>query len=155
MSEERIIKKYANRRLYDTERSVYVTLADVRELVTSGVEFVIQEDSTGEDITRQILLQVISEQENGGQPMFTKELLAQMIRFYGGAYQSMFTDYMNRTMQMFTAQQANYQKQFNEMLDASGFSAASEIAKQNMDMWNDVQKNMLKLYGLQPDDKGK
>ncbi len=155
MSEERIIKKYANRRLYDTQQSVYVTLSDIRELVKQGIEIAIHDETTGEDITRQILLQVISEQENGGHPMFTKEVLANMIRFYGGAYQSMFTDYMNRTVQMFSDQQSTYQRQFSDLMDAAGFSAAGEIAKQNLEMWTEMQNSMLKMYGLRPDKDGK
>ncbi len=151
MSKERIIKKYANRRLYDTERSIYVTLADIRDLVKQNIDIVVHDEVSGEDISRQILLQVIAEQENGGHPMFTKEILAEMIRFYGGAYQSMFTDYMNRTVQMFSDQQHTYQRQFSDMLDAAGFSAASEITKQNMEMWTQVQSSMLQMYGLKSD----
>ena len=167
MSEERIIKKYANRRLYDTRRSVYVTLADVRELVSDGVDFVVYDDATGEDITRQVLLQVITEQENGGHPMFTKELLTQMIRFYGGAYQSMFTDHMQQAVQMISSQQQAYQRQLsdiakqnmeimaemqNKMLDAAGFSTASDIARQNIELWTEMQNNMLKMSGLHSGD---
>ena len=148
VSEPRKIKKYSNRRLYDTTTSKYITLNDVRQLVMDGVDFVVRDVSTGEDITRQILLQVIAEQESGGQPMFTKELLTQMIRFYGGAFQSVFTDYLSRTVEMFDGQQKEYQKQLNEMLNSSGMSAVSEITRQNFEMWSQMQQNLLKMYGI-------
>ncbi len=148
MSETRIIKKYSNRRLYDTERSVYVTLSDIKELVIEGVDLTVLEDPGGNDITRQILLQVITAQENGDHPMLTKDLLEQMIRFYGGAYQSMFTDYMNQTVVMFSEQQQAYQQQIRNMLEATGMSSAGEIAEKNMQLWKDMQTNMLKLYGF-------
>ena len=150
MSEPRIIKKYSNRRLYDTERSQYATLADIKQLVMEGEDFIVRDDVSGEDITRQILLQVITEQESGDQPMFTKELLTQMIQFYGGVYQGMFTDYMAKTIEMFTTQQQTYQKQFNDMLNATGFAAASELSQRNFEMLSEMQKSFLKMYGVEP-----
>lgn len=155
MSEPRIIKKYSNRRLYDTERSQYATLADIKQLVMEGEDFIVRDDVSGEDITRHILLQVITEQENGDQPMFTKELLTQMIQFYGGVYQGMFTDYMAKTIEMFTTQQQTYQKQFNDMLSATGFAAASEMSQRNFEMLSEMQKSFLKMYGVEskPEDK--
>ena len=149
MSEPRTIKKYPNRRLYDTQESKYITLSVVRQLVVDGVDFVVREEPDGEDITRQILLQIISEQECGDQPLFTKELLAQMIRFYGGAFQSVFTDYLGKTVDMLTVQQQSYQDQMNEMFKTAGLGAVGEISKQNFEIWSDMQKHMLGMYGIQ------
>lgn len=149
MSEPRTIKKYPNRRLYDTQESKYITLSVVRQLVVDGVDFVVREEPDGEDITRQILLQIISEQECGDQPLFTKELLAQMIRFYGGAFQSVFTDYLGKTVDMLTVQQQSYQDQMNEMFKTAGLGAVGEISKQNFEIWADMQKHMLGMYGIQ------
>ena len=84
MSEPRVIKKYPNRRLYDTVESRYITLADIRRLVTDKVEFVVVDKKTQEDITRSILLQVIAEQEHEGEPMMSQDFLSQVIRAYGG-----------------------------------------------------------------------
>jgi len=150
MAEPRVIKKYSNRRLYDTLDSRYVNLSEVRDLVLADVDFNVIDVSTGEDITRQILLQVISEQELGGQPMFTKELLVQMIRFYGGAFQSVFADYLSKTADMLNDQQKTYQKQWNEMFNAAKPSSVSDVAEQNLKMWTDMQRQILRMYGLQP-----
>ena len=149
MNEARTIKKYSNRRLYDTVESKYITLSEVRQLVLNDINFVVLDVSTGEDITRQILLQIISEQESGGQPMFTKELLTQMIRFYGGAFQSVFTDYLGKTVEMLTGQQQAYQQQLNDMLNTAGMSTVSEMTQQNLKVWTDMQQQMLKMYGIQ------
>ncbi len=150
MTEPRIIKKYSNRRLYDTLDSRYVNLSEVRELVLADIDFNVVDVSTGNDITRQILLQVIAEQEMGGQPMFTKDLLVQMIRFYGGAFQSVFTDYLTKTANMLNDQHKTYQDQWNEMFNAAGMPQMGDIAQQNMKVWTDMQQQMLRMYGLQP-----
>ncbi len=148
--EVRVIKKYSNRRLYDTGDSRYVTLAEVRQLIISGTEIQAVDVATGEDITRQVLIQIISEQESGGQPMFTKELLTQMIRFYGGAFQSVFTDYLGKTVEMLTNQQQAYHEQWKDMLNAGSMTSMSELTQQNMQRWSEMQNEMLKLYGFQP-----
>lgn len=149
MADVRTIKKYSNRRLYDTEESCYVTLSEVRQLVISGNEIVVVDVATGEDITRQILIQIISEQEAGGQPMFTKELLTQMIRFYGGAFQSVFTDYLGKTVEMLNNQQQAYHQQWNDMLNTGSITSVGELTQQNLERWKEMQQEMLKLYGFQ------
>ena len=155
MSDTRVIKKYANRRLYDTEESRYVNLSEIRELVLADADFAVVDVSTGEDITRQILLQVISEQELGDQPMFTKELLTQMIQFYGGAFQSMFTDYLAKAAEMLNGQQKAYQEQWHDMFKSTPMTPMNEFAQQNFKTWTDMQQQMLKMYGLAPPDKDK
>lgn len=155
MDEPRTIKKYSNRRLYDTVEKKYVNLSEVRQLVLDSVEFVVTDVTTGNDITRQVLLQVIAEQELGGQPMFTTEILSQMIRFYGGAFQNVFTDYLSKTVSIVNGQQQAYQNQLNELLNASGMSSVSEMTQKNFKLWTDMQQQMLKMYGLQPTDKDK
>ena len=153
MAEEvRIIKKYSNRRLYDKETSQYVTLAEVRQLVMDGIDFKVVDVASGDDITRQVLLQIISEQEAGNQPMFSKELLTHMIRFYGGAFQSMFTDYMNRSVEMLNSQQQAYQKKWQEAFGMDGLSAMNEIAQENIKRWEQMQQEMLGFYGIKPKD---
>ena len=98
----RILKKYPNRRLYDTQTSSYITLADVKEMVLSGQDFEVRDAKTAEDLTRSILLQIILEEESGGVPMFTSQMLAQIIRFYGHAMQGMMGQYLERNLQIFT-----------------------------------------------------
>ncbi len=97
----RIIKKYPNRRLYDTETSSYITLAEVRQLVMGSAQFVVRDAKTNEDLTRSILLQIILEEESGGEPMFTEAVLANIIRFYGNAMQSFMGAYLEKNVQSF------------------------------------------------------
>lgn len=102
MAEElRLIKKYPNRRLYDTATSTYITLADVKTLVLEGVNFKVVEAKSGEDLTRSILLQIILEEETEGAPMFSSDTLSQIIRFYGSAMQSMMGTYLEKNVQTF------------------------------------------------------
>ena len=108
---QRVIKKYPNRRLYDTESSAYVTLAQVRELVMKRTPFTVRDAKTGEDLTRSILLQIILEEEAGGAPMFTSDLLSHMIRFYGNAMQGMMGKYLESNIKAFTEMQAKLQDQ--------------------------------------------
>ncbi|MEI7463921.1 MAG: polyhydroxyalkanoate synthesis repressor PhaR [Burkholderiales bacterium] len=100
--EARVLKKYPNRRLYDTTASSYITLADVKKMVMSGENFVVRDAKTSEDLTRSILLQIILEEESGGVPMFSSQMLAQIIRFYGHAMQGMMGSYLEKNLQTFT-----------------------------------------------------
>lgn len=102
----RILKKYPNRRLYDTTASSYITLTDVKKMVLSGQGFVVRDAKTSEDLTRSILLQIILEEETGGVPMFSSQMLAQIIRFYGHAMQGMMGSYLEKNLQTFTDIQA-------------------------------------------------
>jgi len=95
----RIIKKYPNRRLYDTTTSAYITLTDVRALVMSRSSFAVRDAKTNEDLTRAILLQIILEEEAGGAPMFTEQVLANIIRFYGNAMQGFMGTYLEKNVQ--------------------------------------------------------
>lgn len=101
-SDVRVLKKYPNRRLYDTTASSYITLADVKKMVMAGDNFVVRDAKTSEDLTRSILLQIILEEESGGVPMFSSQMLAQIIRFYGHAMQGMMGSYLEKNLQTFT-----------------------------------------------------
>ena len=107
----RVIKKYPNRRLYDTDTSTYITLSDVRELVMAGALFVVRDAKTGEDLTRSILLQIILEEESGGVPMFTEAVLANIIRFYGNALQGFMGAYLEKNVQSFMDLQSKMSEQ--------------------------------------------
>ncbi|RYD60825.1 MAG: polyhydroxyalkanoate synthesis repressor PhaR, partial [Verrucomicrobiaceae bacterium] len=107
----RILKKYPNRRLYDTETSSYITLADVKRMVLEGVEFEVHDAKSQEDLTRSILLQIILEEETGGVPMFSTSSLAQIIRFYGHAMQGVMGGLLERQMQAFTDLQSRFTEQ--------------------------------------------
>ena len=97
----RVIKKYPNRRLYDTETSTYITLTEVRQLVMDSALFVVRDAKTNDDLTRSILLQIILEEESGGAPMFTEAVLGNIIRFYGNAMQSFMGAYLEKNVQSF------------------------------------------------------
>ena len=106
MSEPRVIKKYPNRRLYDTVESRYITLADIRRLVVEKIDFVVIDKKTQEDITRAILLQVIAEQEHDGEPLMSRDFLSQVIRSYGDATRSMVGSYLEQSLKLFASENA-------------------------------------------------
>lgn len=103
---QRVIKKYPNRRLYDTDTSSYITLAEIKRLVMESEPFVVRDVKTGEDLTRSILLQIILEEEASGSPMFTTPVLANIIRFYGHAMQGMMGGYLEKNIQALMDMQA-------------------------------------------------
>lgn len=107
----RIIKKYPNRRLYDTETSAYITLAEVKQFVLSYEQFQVQDARSGEDLTRAILLQIILEEESGGVPMFTSDMLASIIRYYGHSMQGLMGSYLERSIVAFHEAQKKFQEQ--------------------------------------------
>lgn len=111
MSSPRIIKKYPNRRLYDTETSSYITLAEVKDLVLGYKEFQVQDAKSGQDLTRAILLQIILEEESGGVPMFSTDMLANIIRYYGHAMQGLMGSYLERSIFAFHEAQKRFQEQ--------------------------------------------
>ncbi len=127
----RLIKKYPNRRLYDTETSTYITLADVKQLVLEQETFQVVDAKSQEDLTRSILLQIILEEEGGGVPMFTSPMLAHMIRFYGHAMQGMMGTYLEKNIQAFIDIQQKLKEQLGDptrqTYDAKGYGP---------DLWN-------------------
>ena len=133
----RIIKKYPNRRLYDTEASKYITLQNLKDLIAAGACVKVVDSTTDEDITRSILLQIIMEAESAGEPMFNAPMLQQIIRFYGGTLQGMFARYLEESLQLFTKQQA----QMRKTIGKDPVSAMTRMAEQNMQMWMDFQKS--------------
>jgi polyhydroxyalkanoate synthesis repressor PhaR len=118
-SGQRVLKKYPNRRLYDTRTSSYITLADVKKMVLEGQDFVVRDAKAGEDLTRSILLQIILEEETGGMPMFSSQMLAQIIRFYGHAMQGLMGSYLERNLQTFTDIQKGLAEQSKGLYDAN------------------------------------
>ncbi len=107
----RIIKKYPNRRLYDTDRSTYITLAEVKRLVMTSEPFVVRDAKTGEDLTRSVLLQIILEEEANGAPIFTAPVLAGVIRFYGHAMRGLMGGYLEKNIQSLVEVQAKLAEQ--------------------------------------------
>ena len=145
MATPRIVKKYPNRRLYDTETSTYITLAEVKDLVLGYKEFQVQDAKSGEDLTRSILLQIILEEESGGMPMFSSEMLTQMIRFYGTAQQTMMGQYMEQNVKAFLAIQKKLQDQAKQVY-GDKMMLTPELWKQFMQMQAPAMQGMLGNY---------
>ena len=135
---QRIIKKYPNRRLYDTDTSSYITLAEVKQLVMDSEPVAIKDAKTGEDLTRSILLQIILEEEAGGAPMFSEAMLANTIRFYGHAMQGFMGTYIEKNVQLFT----DFQKKIAEQ----SHGGTPEAWKQFMNMQSPAMQSMMSNY---------
>lgn len=139
----RTIKKYANRRLYDTTASQHVTLHDIRELVAQGEDIAVVDDTSGEDITRNVLLQILAEQEQGGQPILSTQMLMQIIRFYGNPMQGLMTQFLDQSLASFTQQQQQWQQQFQDAMSRTPMGIMQAITDRNIEAWSDFQKQML------------
>jgi polyhydroxyalkanoate synthesis repressor PhaR len=144
MSDQRIIKKYPNRRLYDTAISSYITLDDVRRLVVEGVTFQVIDVRSKEDITRSILLQIIAEQEESGQPIFSSDALTKIIRAYGKNLENVMGDFLERSLEMFTEQQQAIAKQMQSLIGGDPVSLMNDMTKRNLDLWRSMQADFLK-----------
>lgn len=143
----RVLKKYPNRRLYDTHTSSYITLADVKKMVLVGQAFEVRDAKTAEDLTRSILLQIILEEETGGVPMFSTNALAQIIRFYGHAMQGVMGDYLERNVQTFGEMQSKFAEQskglaFSPELWAQFLGAQSPMLQGWMGGYAEQSKNL-------------
>ncbi|PIE82979.1 MAG: polyhydroxyalkanoate synthesis repressor PhaR [Candidatus Contendobacter odensis] len=138
MSETRIIKKYPNRRLYDTVVSSYITLEDVKRLVLERANFHVIDARTNTDITRGILLQIISEQEEQGNPIFTTEVLAHIIRFYGDTLQGMMGNYLEKSLQAFVDQQHFFREQMRTFMGKNPLTMITDLVEQNLVLWKNV-----------------
>src|SRR4051812_15971271 len=168
MTTRRIIKKYPNRRLYDTETSTYITLAEVKDLVLQYKDFQVQDAKTGQDLTRAILLQIILEEESGGVPMFSTDMLANIIRYYGHAMQGLMGSYLERSIVAFHEAQKRFQAQATSIygeLPRMSFMPGQPIpnvmggylekgAKAVIDMQEELRSQALKLFSGFPSPAG-
>ena len=142
MAAIRIIKKYPNRRLYDTEISSYITVEDVRQLIVDGEDFEVRDAKTGEDLTRSILLQIIAEHEQDGQPVLSTQLLSQIIRFYGDSLQGFMGNYLERSVQLFMEQQQGFRQQMGNLLGQRPWTAMNQLTERNMELWQEFQRSL-------------
>eukprot|EP01041_Mallomonas_annulata_P030216 gene30216-52323_t len=140
----RVIKKYPNRRLYDTDTSSYITLAEVKTLVMDNEPFVVRDAKSNDDLTRSILLQIILEEEASGVPMFSTDVLAQIIRFYGHAMQGMMGSYLEKNVQAFTDIQRKFTASTVGGLDGKAFSP--EMWTQFMNVQGPMMQGMMNNY---------
>jgi polyhydroxyalkanoate synthesis repressor PhaR len=135
----RVIRKYPNRRLYDTVESRYVTLADVRRLVVERVDFVVLDRKTQQDITRSILLQVIAEQEGAGESLMSRDFLSQVIRSYGSGLHDFVGRYLDESLQLFTREQRELRERFKSVVGVDPVETVTALAQKNYQRWRAVQ----------------
>nr|VFJ92863.1 MAG: polyhydroxyalkanoate synthesis repressor PhaR [Candidatus Kentron sp. H]VFJ93672.1 MAG: polyhydroxyalkanoate synthesis repressor PhaR [Candidatus Kentron sp. H]VFK00622.1 MAG: polyhydroxyalkanoate synthesis repressor PhaR [Candidatus Kentron sp. H] len=136
----RILKKYSNRRLYDTTLSKYITLADVRRLVLDNEEFAVRDAKSDQDITRSVLLQIIVEQEEGEeeQPLFTMDVLQQIIRIYGDSLQGVLAKHLDRNIGLIVRQQQRFRQQMHNVVVRDPVNFLGELTQQNLSLWEDM-----------------
>ena len=144
-SQVRLIKKYPNRRLYDTKTSSYITLADVKQMVLKQEDFQVVDAKSTEDLTRQILLQIILDEESGGMPMFSADLLSQMIRSYGGAMQGFMGSYLEKNIEAFQHMQKALQDQ-SQKIYGDNSRAGNELWAQFMNLQGPAMQSLMQAY---------
>jgi len=142
--ESRIIKKYPNRRLYDTEESKYITLQQIRDLVLAEVLFIVIDQKSEEDITRSILLQIIFEQESETNPLFSNDNLERFIRFYNAGTHMGFSDFIGQGMNFFQQQQHEFSKAMEGMTRNNPMTFWTDMTQKNVDAWR-------QMMGLEPE----
>ncbi len=141
----RMIKKYPNRRLYDTKTSSYITLVDVKQMVLKHEDFQVVDAKTSDDLTRQILLQIILEEESGGMPMFSSDLLSHLIRFYGNAMQGLMGTYLEKNIHAFQEMQKSLQEQSQRMYGDNAH-APKELWSQFMNLQGPAMQSLMQAY---------
>ena len=139
----RVIKKYPNRRLYDTEISSYITIEDVRQLIVEGEDFEVRDARTGDDLTRCVMLQIIAEHEQDGEPVLSTQLLSQIIRFYGDSLQCYMGNYLERSMQLFLDEQQMFRQQIGGMLGQTPWAMMNQLTERNLEQWKEFQANLV------------
>ena len=144
MAEQHLIKKYANRRLYDTTSSKHITLEGIHNLIVQGHDVTIIDDTSGEDISRSVLLQIIAEREQGGRPMLDTEFLTRILRAYGNPMQDMVGEYLSKSFDAFMKQQKRYQEQMRAAMAATPLATIQELTASNLEAWQAMQDAFLK-----------
>jgi polyhydroxyalkanoate synthesis repressor PhaR len=138
----RVIRKYPNRRLYDTVESRYVTLADVRRLVVDRIDFVVLDRKSQQDITRSILLQVIAEQEGAGESLMSRDFLSQVIRTYGSGLQDFVGRYLDESIQQFAREQRELRERFKNVVGVDPVETVTAVAQKNYQRWKALQEEV-------------
>lgn len=143
----RIIKKYENRRLYDTEENRYVALDDLKILVANAIPFQVIESKSGADITRSILLQIIFEQEKKGDTILSTDLLKKIIQFYGNTLQAFVGTYLEKSIDVFSSQQKVFHDQMEQMIKSTPKNIFTEMSERNLEVWQQMQNNFMQAFG--------
>ena len=141
-NEPRIIKKYQNRCLYDTQDSAYISINDLKQMIYDGKEFVVQEAKSKKDITRSVLLQIIAEEENGDEPMFTPDMLMKLIRMHGASMQNVYGDYLQQSMDIFESKSKEFFDQMGKTMTHNPITMWADLTQQNLKHWQDFQDSL-------------
>lgn len=144
----RIIKKYPNRRLYDTEDSCYIKLLEIKGMIEQGIQIKVIDSTTDDEITRSILLQIILEQESNNEPLFTTDNLLNFIRYNGETSRESFTNFMDKNLNFYQDQQSKIQEQFKDFADYNPFDLWTNNTKKNVDIWKQMQDNFMNSTGI-------
>lgn len=155
MNKTRVIKKYPNRRLYDTEVSKYVTLGEIKQLVLTHSDFQVIDTQSEADITNSILLQIINELENQSMPIFTKDILLNMIRYYGNPMQKALSQFIEKSVRLFATSQKPFQQQAHHSTPSDPHEVMAQLAKQNITAWQTLFENFFTETTAKKTDKQK
>jgi len=151
----RIIKKYANRRLYDTESSCYITLDDLKELIVSGISIEVQDAKTRKDISREVLLQLVAEQESLGRPILNETILISLIRFYDHPMQKLASGYLETALGQLQDQRAQLSEQMQDLMESPA-DLVSQLTRQNLEWLTSLQKTFMSAMSpVKPDPQDK
>ncbi|GAB4392851.1 MAG: polyhydroxyalkanoate synthesis repressor PhaR [Gammaproteobacteria bacterium] len=148
---DHIIKKYANRRLYDTVISQYTTLDAIKKLIMEGKQVKIIDAKSQDDLTHSVLLQIISEHEVSSGGLFSTQVLQNIIRFYGSNTQYWFKYYMDKLVRLFIEQQHDFQKQIKNLVDVNPLTMMNEMAKKNYELWRSNLSNSASYFNMPED----
>ncbi|MGH1543850.1 MAG: polyhydroxyalkanoate synthesis repressor PhaR [Arenicella sp.] len=149
----RIIKKYPNRRVYDTHDSKYIKVSDIRDMVVTGIKFKVIDSQSKEDVTRSVLLQIIIEQESETNPLFTSDNLENFIRYYSKNQGQVFSEFMDQSLAFFNYQQEQFNTGVQEMLKQNPVSMFAEFHQKNTEMWQSMQDSFMGQFQDKKDEK--
>lgn len=152
---ERVIKKYANRRLYDATASRHVTLDDIHKLIVQGEQIKVIDDKSGEDITRSVLLQIVADQEHFGRPILSAQLLHSILRFYGTAMEEFTGQYLEKSVEKLLEQQEAMRQQIWKLMSAVPINGVVAAAQRNMEAWTQLQEQIFSAAAPPKDKPGK
>ena len=154
MADPITIKKYPNRSLYDTSQSKYISMSDLRQYVLNDIVFEVLDAKSKKDITRQVLLQIITEAENEGTPMFSTDVLTRFIKMYGDSMTGALNGFIDQMSSMIDQQTRQFLEQISESRKYNPVNAWSDIVNRNLKIWQETQENLLKASGVERDKEG-
>ena len=142
----RIIKKYPNRRVYDTHESKYIKVDDLRQMIIDDIDFQVIDTQSKKDVTRSVILQIILDQESETNPLFTNENLKNFIRYSSTQQNQFFSDYLSQSLNFFNQQQEQFSNNIQDFISANPVDTFSEMSKKNMDMWRNMQESFFDQF---------